>query len=145
MDFLSPDGVCYSFDHRANGYGRGEGIIVLVLKPLSVAISNRDSIRAVIRGTRSGQDGRTASITQPNARSQETLIRQIYSSCKLGFESTHYVEAHGETSLPTTVGVWKCATESLSGTGTQMGDSTEMRAIGAVFRRHRSPSSPLYV
>ncbi|KAK8115470.1 hypothetical protein PG984_011972 [Apiospora sp. TS-2023a] len=77
----SPDGVCRSFDHRANGYGRGEGIIVMVLKPLSAAISDRDNIRAIIRGTGSNQDGRTPGITQPSSSSQESLIRQVYSSC----------------------------------------------------------------
>lgn len=93
---LSPDGYCYSFDHRANGYSRGEGIIVLVLKTLSTAIRDGDQIRAVIRATGSNQDGRTPGITQPSATSQEKLIRQVYKSCGLGFESTRYVEAHGK-------------------------------------------------
>lgn len=95
LNMLSPDGVCYSFDHRANGYGRGEGVIVLVLKTLSTAIRDADNIRAIIRGAGSNQDGRTPGITQPSFISQENLIRQVYSSCNLGFESTRYVEAHG--------------------------------------------------
>src|SRR5438045_295634 len=88
MNMLSPDGICYSFDHRANGYSRGEGVIVLVLKTLSTAIRDADNIRAVIRGTGSNQDGRTPGITQPSSTSQENLIRQVYNSCNLGFEST---------------------------------------------------------
>ena len=59
MGFLSPDGRCYSFDERANGYARGEGFAVIVIKPLSDAIQDGDTIRAVIRGTGSNQDGRT--------------------------------------------------------------------------------------
>ena len=95
MNFLSPDSVCYSFDHRANGYSRGEGVAVLVLKKFSYAIRNSDTIRAVIRATGSNQDGHTPGLTQPSSVSQEELIRQVYNSCNLGFESTHYVEAHG--------------------------------------------------
>ncbi|KAF1852053.1 polyketide synthase PksD [Cucurbitaria berberidis CBS 394.84] len=125
MNMLSPDGICYSFDDRANGYSRGEGVIVLVLKTLHTAIRDGDNIRAVIRGTGSNQDGRTPGITQPSSTSQESLIRQVYRNCNLGFESTRYVEAHG--------------------TGTQIGDSTEMKALGAVFRRVRSIKAPLYV
>ncbi|KAI0540917.1 polyketide synthase PksD [Xylaria digitata] len=125
LNMLSPDGYCYSFDHRANGYSRGEGIIVLVLKTLSTAIRDGDRIRAVIRATGSNQDGRTPGITQPSAASQEKLIRQVYKSYGLTFGSTRYVEAHG--------------------TGTQIGDSTEMKALGSVFRSARSPGAPLYV
>ncbi|KAF2463774.1 thiolase-like protein [Lindgomyces ingoldianus] len=125
INILSPINIYYSFDHRANGYSRGEGVIVLVLKTLSTAIRDADNIRAVIRGTGSNQDGRTPRITQPSSSSQENLICQVYNSCNLGLESTRYVEAHG--------------------TGTQIGDSTEMKALGAVFRNVRSPKAPLYV
>lgn len=96
MNFLSPDSRCYSFDHRANGYARGEGVIVLVLKRISDAIRDGDTIRAVIRGTGSNQDGHTLTMPQPNHAAQEALIRQVYKSCNLGLETTRYVEAHGE-------------------------------------------------
>lgn len=95
MNFLSPDGLCYSFDHRANGFSRGEGVVVLVLKRLPDAIRNGDMIRAVIRATGSNQDGHTPGLTQPSATSQEELIRKVYKSRSLDFESTRYVEAHG--------------------------------------------------
>lgn len=59
LNFLSPDGKCYTFDARANGYGRGEGIGIVVMKRLSDAIRDNDNIRAVIRGSNVNQDGRT--------------------------------------------------------------------------------------
>lgn len=60
LGFLSADGKCFTFDSRANGYGRGEGVGIVVLKRLSDAIRDNDTIRAVIRGTASNQDGHTA-------------------------------------------------------------------------------------
>lgn len=95
MNFLSPDSVCYSFDHRANGYARGEGVVVFVLKRLSDALQNEDMIRAIIRGTGSNQDGRTPGVTQPSGAAQERLIRSVYASAGLGFHDTRYFEAHG--------------------------------------------------
>ncbi|KUI64108.1 Lovastatin diketide synthase LovF [Cytospora mali] len=125
MNFLSPDGLCYSFDSRANGYARGEGIIALVLKPLRLALQNGDVIRAVVRSTGQNQDGRTPVLTQPSAYSQEALIRHVYEKAGLGFEDTRYFEAHG--------------------TGTLAGDPIEMTALGRVFGPHRSLEEPLYV
>ncbi|KAI0407872.1 polyketide synthase PksD, partial [Xylaria palmicola] len=125
MKFLSPDSVSHSFDERANGYARGEGVVVLVLKRLSDALEAGDAIRAVIRATGVNQDGHTPGLTQPSLSSQEKLIRQVYKSCSLDFGLTRYVEAHG--------------------TGTQIGDSTEIRALGRVFKNSRTPNEPLYV
>ncbi|KAI0008226.1 hypothetical protein F4779DRAFT_642004 [Xylariaceae sp. FL0662B] len=125
LNFLSPDSKCYSFDHRANGYARGEGIIALVLKPLPDAVRDGDMIRAVIRSTGSNQDGNTPGLTQPSPRAQEELIRQVYTKANLPFDLTRYFEAHG--------------------TGTPVGDPIEMKAIGRVFRTSRSPKEPLYV
>lgn len=96
MNFLSPDSKCYSFDQRANGYARGEGVLVLMLKRLSDAIRDGDSIRAVIRGTGSNQDGHTPAMPQPSQSAQEMLIRQVYKSCRLDFETTRYIECHGK-------------------------------------------------
>ncbi|GAW26208.1 putative polyketide synthase [Rosellinia necatrix] len=125
LGFLSPDSKSYSFDHRANGYARGEGVIALVLKPLRDAVKDGDMIRAVIRSTGTNQDGRTPSLTQPSPESQEELIRHVYKKANLSFADTRYVEAHG--------------------TGTPVGDPIEMKAIGKVFRPYRSPEEPLYV
>lgn len=94
--FLSPDSKCFSFDARANGYARGEGIVALLLKPLHDALRDGDIIRAVVRGTGSNQDGRTPTLTQPSAESQEALIRRVYAQAGLGFEDTRYFEAHGK-------------------------------------------------
>lgn len=96
MNFLSPDSKCYSFDHRANGYARGEGIIVMVLKRLSDALDHGDTIRAVIRSSGVNQDGRTPGLTQPSANAQEQLIRSVYAKAGLDLASTRYIEAHGE-------------------------------------------------
>jgi acyl transferase domain-containing protein len=96
MNFLSPDSLCYSFDHRANGYARGEGTIVMVLKRVSDAVKDGDTIRAIIRATGSNQDGHTPSMTMPNAASQEKLIRSVYAKAGLDFAATRYIEAHGK-------------------------------------------------
>lgn len=95
QNFLSPDGVCYSFDHRANGYGRGEGIVAIIVKRLDAAIRDNDMIRAVIRATGTNQDGHTPGFSQPSSESQERLIREVYAKAGLGFEFTRYFEAHG--------------------------------------------------
>lgn len=124
-NYLSPDGVSYGFDQRANGYARGEGIVGVVIKPLADAVRDGDMIRAVIRATASNQDGRTPVLTQPSADAQEQLIRDTYRKARLTLESTRFVEAHG--------------------TGTPVGDPTEMKAIGRVFRAHRSATEPIYV
>lgn len=95
MGFLSPDSCCYSFDDRANGYARGEGCGVLVIKRISDAIRDGDTIRAVIRSTGSNQDGHTPGVTQPNGDSQTSLIRETYEKAGLDFSSTRFFEAHG--------------------------------------------------
>lgn len=145
MNVLSPDSLCYSFDHRANGYSRGDGVIVFVLKRLTDAVRDGDMVRAVIRATGSNQDGATPGITQPSIASQEDLIRTVYSSCGLGFEETRYVEAHGEK--PFLYSKYKNLSNNtiLAGTGTQLGDSSEARALGHVFKSSRSPGNPLYM
>ena len=113
MNFFSPDGRCYSFDHRANGYARGEGFGVIVIKRLADALVDGDTVRAVIRATGSNENGRTiGGITQVNATAQESLIRKTYLKANLNFDQTRYVEAHGP------------------GTG---GDSIEASALAAVF------------
>lgn len=124
LGFLSPDGVCHSFDHRANGYARGEGFGVVILKRLSDAIREGDTIRAVIRAAGSNQDGNTP-LAQPSKEAQVQLMESTYRAAGLDPAETSYVEAHG--------------------TGTVIGDPLEARAIGQVFSMGRARSEPIYV
>lgn len=117
MHFLSPDSICYTFDERANGYARGEGMAALILKPLHDAIRDGDTIRAVIRGTAVNQDGKTAGITLPSKSAQISLINNLYEQAGCDPSLTGYFEAHG--------------------TGTAAGDPVEASAIGATLGQHR--------
>ncbi|KAL9609839.1 MAG: hypothetical protein Q9167_005427 [Letrouitia subvulpina] len=123
MGFFSPDGQCYSFDDRANGYAKGEGGGFIVLKRLSDALKDGDTIRAVIRASGVNQDGRTPGITQPSKSAQKQNILETYRAGGIDLDSTRYIEAHG--------------------TGTQIGDSTEAEAIAAAF--HRTNDNPLMI
>ncbi|KAG9606254.1 polyketide synthase, partial [Aureobasidium melanogenum] len=125
MRFLSPDGRCYSFDHRANGYARGEGAVCVVLKPLADALRDGDTIRAVIRNTGCNQDGMTNGITIPNREAQEALITSVYANAGLDPVDTTYVEAHG--------------------TGTPAGDPLETAALSSVFCPNRPIDEPLVI
>ena len=123
--FLSPDGKSYAFDSRANGYGRGEGIATIILKPLCDAVRDNDPVQAVIRATALNQDGRTPTLTSPSRHAQENLIRTCYRNAGLDPLETCYVEAHG--------------------TGTKAGDLAEAGAIGSTFGLDRPHDRPLYV
>ncbi|KAI3400337.1 hypothetical protein diail_3354 [Diaporthe ilicicola] len=125
LHFLSPDNHSQTFDHKANGYARGEGAAVVVLKPLHAAMRDGNVIRGVIRGTGVNQDGHTPGITLPSAQAQEDLIRSTYRSAGLDFSETTYFEAHG--------------------TGTAAGDPLEAAAIGATLGVSRPPEQPLIV
>jgi acyl transferase domain-containing protein/NAD(P)-dependent dehydrogenase (short-subunit alcohol dehydrogenase family) len=110
---MSPDGHCKAFDSRADGYVRGEGAAVVVLKPLARALADGDRIYALIRGSAMNQDGRTNGLTAPNGLSQEALVRQALASAGIAPARVGYVEAHG--------------------TGTALGDPIEMNALGAAL------------
>ena len=125
MNMLSHTSKSYSFDHRANGYSRGEGFGILILKRLKDALRDGNTIRAVIRSTGSNQDGHTPGITMPSSVSQEVLIRETYEKAGLSMEPTRYFEAHG--------------------TGTPVGDPLEATALGAAFRKIRKSDDPLIV
>ena len=92
--FLAPDGICKSFDASANGYGRGEGVAALILKPVNNAVEEGDPIRAVIRGTGVNQNGKTKGITLPSAAAQAALIESTYQSAGLTYAETNFFEAH---------------------------------------------------
>ncbi|KAM7199140.1 putative polyketide synthase [Rhypophila sp. PSN 637] len=121
----NPDGTCYTFDSRGAGYGRGEGLGVLVLKRLEKAIADGDQIQAVIVETGSNHDGKTAGIFLPNPDAQEALARAVYKRASLDPLDTLYVEAHG--------------------TGTQAGDAAEIGSISKVFGRPAGRNGELVV
>ncbi|KAK4983978.1 Type I Iterative PKS [Elasticomyces elasticus] len=125
LGLLGPDGKSYTFDHRAQGYGRREGVATVVLKSVEDALNDDDPIRAIIRESALNQDGKTPTITSPSGEAQEELIRTCYRRAGLNPLETSYVEAHG--------------------TGTQTGDPTEAGAIGAVLGQARLRNKPLYI
>ncbi|PVI03918.1 ketoacyl-synt-domain-containing protein [Periconia macrospinosa] len=125
MNMLSKDSRSYSFDSRANGYARGEGIAVMIVKRLDDAIRDGNTIRAIIRATGANEDGKTPGITQPSQHAQQLLIDQTYARAGLSKSLTRYCEAHG--------------------TGTPLGDPLESGAIGKCFRDCRSDEEPMYL
>jgi len=122
---LAPDGRCKTFDAAANGYVRGEGCGVIVLKRLSDAIADGNNILALIRGSAINQDGPSGGLTVPNGPSQEAVIRQALANGGVDPEMVSYIEAHG--------------------TGTSLGDPIEVVALDAVFGKHHSQKDPLIV
>jgi len=115
---LAPDGRCKPFDERANGYARGEGAGIVVLKPLSQALHDGDLIYAVIRGSAVNQDGRTNGLMAPGSESQESVLRAAYDNAGVSPGQVQYIEAHG--------------------TGTLLGDQIEAKALGAVLGKDRT-------
>jgi len=113
---LSPEGKCYSFDARANGFVPGEGVGVVVLKRLRDALADGDHVHGVIAGSGINQDGRSNGLIAPNGRAQEQLERSVYDRFKIDPETIQVVEAHG--------------------TGTLLGDSIEYGAISRAFREY---------
>ncbi|MEU3352366.1 SDR family NAD(P)-dependent oxidoreductase [Streptomyces sp. NPDC037389] len=121
---LSPDGVTYTFDARANGFVRGEGGGVVVLKPLARAIADGDHVYGVIRGSAVNNDGTTPGLTVPSQTAQEQVLREAYQKAGLDPRAVQYVELHG--------------------TGTPVGDPIEAAALGAVLGTARQ-GKPLLV
>ncbi|GAA0988664.1 hypothetical protein GCM10009555_070850 [Acrocarpospora macrocephala] len=121
---LSPDGRCFTFDARANGYVRGEGGGIVLLKPLSHALADGDHVYCVIAGSAVNNDGPGDALTTPNARAQEQVMRAACRRAGVDPASVGYVELHG--------------------TGTRVGDPIEAAALGAVYGSQRS-GDPLWV
>ncbi len=120
---LAPDGHCKTFDAAADGYARGEGVGVLVLKRLAQAQADGDRIHAVIRGTAVAQDGARSGLTVPNGPAQTALIKAALAAAGVEPSAVGYVEAHG--------------------TGTALGDPIEAEALAGVFGRDAKRTTPL--
>jgi malonyl CoA-acyl carrier protein transacylase len=122
---LSPDGRCKTFDASADGYVRGEGCGVVVLKRLADAVADGDRILALIRGSAVNQDGPSSGLTVPNGPAQQAVIRQALANGGVEPAEVDYIEAHG--------------------TGTSLGDPIEAVALGEVFGKDRSAEQPLLI
>ncbi|MGV4988603.1 type I polyketide synthase, partial [Streptomyces sp. NRAIS4] len=122
---LSPDGRCFTFDARANGYVRGEGGGIVVLKPLARAVADGDPVYCVIRGSAVNNDGGGDGLTVPLQSGQEQVLRLAYERAGTDPADVGYVELHG--------------------TGTKVGDPVEAAALGAVLGTGREPGRPLRV
>ncbi|KAF7552999.1 hypothetical protein G7Z17_g3945 [Cylindrodendrum hubeiense] len=114
---LAPDGRCKTFDERADGYSRAEGVVAIHIKKLSDAIRDNDPIRAVIRSSCLNSDGRTSNLLQPSSESHEALFRMGHTLAGIeDLEKTAMIECHG--------------------TGTAVGDPLETAAVANVFGKH---------
>ena len=122
---LAPDGRCKTFDAAADGYVRGEGCGVIVIKRLEDAVRDGDRIRAVIRGSAINQDGASGGLTVPNGVAQQRVISDALKRADLEPSEVGYLEAHG--------------------TGTSLGDPIEAQAAGAALGEGRDPGQPLLI
>lgn len=111
---LSSSGKCSTFDQQADGYVRSEGVGVLLLKPLSRAVQDRDQIYGVIKSVVENHGGRAQSLTAPNPTAQAQLIKDAYTLSQISVNSIDYLETHG--------------------TGTRLGDPIEINGLKESFR-----------
>ncbi|WP_328877591.1 non-ribosomal peptide synthetase [Streptomyces sp. NBC_00299] len=116
-EMLSPDGRCKAFDSRADGYVRGEGAGVVLLKPHQRAERDGDAVHAVIKAAALNHGGRTTSLTAPNPEAQADLLVEAYQAAGVHPDTVGYIEAHG--------------------TGTALGDPIETTGLSTAFRRLR--------
>ncbi len=125
IQMMAPDGRCKAFDAAADGFVRGEGCGIVLLKRLSHALKDGNRIVAVIRGSAVNQDGRSNGLTAPNGPAQEAVIRAALRDSGMAASDIGYVECHG--------------------TGTALGDPIEVQALAAVLGEGRSPENPLMI
>ena len=117
LQAISPDGRCKTFDASANGYVRGEGCAMIVLKRLEDAQRDGDRILGVIKGSAINQDGKTNGLAAPNGKAQQAVIKEALADANLSATSVDYVETHG--------------------TGTILGDPIEVEALAAIYGKNR--------
>jgi acyl transferase domain-containing protein len=122
---MAADGRCKTFDSSADGFVRGEGAGIVVLKKLSDALADGDRVLALIRGSAVNQDGKSSGLTVPNRQAQEAVIRLALASGRVAPLDVNYVEAHG--------------------TGTALGDPIEAHALAAVLGPGRTADNPLVI
>jgi acyl transferase domain-containing protein len=122
---LDVDGYCKTFDADANGYVRGEGCGVIVLKRLSDAVAHKDKILAIIRGSAVNHNGRSSSLIAPNGPSQQALIRQALENASVEPAAVSYIEVQG--------------------TSTSLGQPIEVEALAAVYGKNRPLNNPLLI
>lgn len=122
---LSETGQCRTFDAAADGYVRGEGCGLVVLKRLSDALSSGDNILALVRGSAANNDGHSNGLTAPNGLAQEQVISQALNNARVQPSEIQYVEAHG--------------------TGTVLGDPIEVMALAQALGQRRSKENPLFI
>ncbi|MFF0826320.1 SDR family NAD(P)-dependent oxidoreductase [Brevibacillus sp. NPDC003359] len=111
---LSKDGRCKTFSEQADGYGRGEGVGMIVLKRLSAAEMDGDQIYGIIRSSSENHGGRAGSLTSPNPKAQTALLKTAYAKSSIDPASISFIEAHG--------------------TGTPLGDPIEINALKDAFQ-----------
>ncbi len=122
---MSADGRCKTFDAQADGYVRGEGCGMIVLKRLSDAVRDGDNIVALLRGSAVNQDGKSNGLTAPNGLAQQAVIREALANARLEASDIDYVETHG--------------------TGTPLGDPIEVHSLRAVIDEDGLRKQPCYI
>ncbi|WP_338866156.1 SDR family NAD(P)-dependent oxidoreductase [Myxococcus stipitatus] len=125
MQALAGDGRCKTFDASADGYVRGEGCGILVLKRLSDAQRDGDKVLALIRGSAVNHDGASGGLTVPSGPAQQTVVQRALDNARIDPALVGYIEAHG--------------------TGTPLGDPIELRALGAVLGKGRPADRPFFI
>src|SRR5262249_4640676 len=123
MRAIAPDGRSKTFSAKADGYGRGEGVVVLAVERLSDAIEHGRNILCVVRGSAVNHDGASSGITAPNGTSQQKVLQSALDDAELAPADVDAVECHG--------------------TGTSLGDPIEVQALAAVYGKGRPADRPL--
>ncbi|RLP53700.1 MAG: acyltransferase domain-containing protein [Ketobacter sp.] len=124
-NMLAEDGRCKTFDASADGYVRGEGCGIVVLKRLSDAVRDGNNVLAVVKGSAVNQDGQSQGLTAPNETAQVSVIQSALKHAGINHEQVNYIEAHG--------------------TGTNLGDPIEVAALGQAYCQNRAEDNPLLI